>query len=463
MVAEDVAGSRLMLELTAKLRVGHAQRRDLIEAVTVAFPAAPRPAGDDATVCLWARGGRQAAVERLLAIDPAAYGRTRNHVDGAVTRLSPWLRHGVLSLAEVRDAALDRVDRPDEAASLVSELGWRDYWRRVQAALGGRVGVAVEPPARSGRRPIEEEMPADVVAGRTGMVCIDAFVTRLHAAGWLHNHERMWLAAWLVHARGVRWQAGADWMLSHLLDGDPASNHFSWQWVAGTFSAKPYIFNRENLETFTGVTHCRQCPVLGRCDLEGSYDELAARFFTADAPSRGPLRIRPAAAWPPWPGATVRKPLVWLTLDSASATSPAAAAFPDEPRLFVVDPEWLEEERPSLNRLVFLCECLADVPGVEIWLGDPRAVVPARAAAHGCDGVVLAETPCPRVRAAAAAIRQGHPPADHPDATALPVAVVPWPRFCDASRVTDLGRFSRYWSQVSRSALEPTRSSGAER
>jgi deoxyribodipyrimidine photo-lyase len=448
-----------MLDLTAQLGLrGQSSRRQLVAAVATAFPEAARPAGFEAAERLWARGGREAAVDRLLSIDPAAYGRTRNHVDGAVTKLSPWLRHGVLALAEVRDMALARVARVEEAASLVSELGWRDYWRRVQVALGGRLGAAVEPPARAGRLPPVDHVPEDVLAARTGMACIDAFVTRLHATGWLHNHERMWLASWLVHMRGVRWQAGADWMLSHLLDGDPASNHLSWQWVAGTFAAKPYIFNRENLETFTAAAHCRHCPVFGGCDMEGSYEDLTARLFTADAPPRGPLRIRPAAAGPAWPVATPRRPLVWLTLDSVAVTSPAVVAYPHAPRLFVVDPEWLATERPSLTRLVFLGECLADVPGVEIWFGDPRTVVPARAAAHGCDGAVVAETPCPRVRAAAAAIRNADPAADRPDAVALPVAVVPWPQFCDASRVTDLGRFSRYWSQVSRSALEPTRS-----
>ena len=34
-------------------------------------------------------------------------------------------------------------------------------------------------------------------------------------------------------------------MLRHLVDGDTASNNFSWQWVASTFSRKPYIFNLE--------------------------------------------------------------------------------------------------------------------------------------------------------------------------------------------------------------------------
>lgn len=28
-------------------------------------------------------------------------------------------------------------------------------------------------------------------------------------------------------------------------DGDLASNHLSWQWVAGTGSHKPYLFSRE--------------------------------------------------------------------------------------------------------------------------------------------------------------------------------------------------------------------------
>lgn len=390
-------------------------------------------------------GGRVAAVRHLEAIDPLAYGQTRNHVAGAVTRLSPWIRHGVLSLAEVRDAAVARVADPAQALKLVSELGWRDYWGQVYLAVGDAIHKDLESPAARWRRPRLDVVPDDVLEARTGMACIDAFVRRLHDTGWLHNHERMWLASWLVHIRGVHWQAGADWFLEHLLDGDPASNHLSWQWIAGTFSAKPYLFNRENLETFTSGIHCRVCPVLGHCDVEGSYDDLADRLFVdaSESAARPPLRIRPAAPPPPSPAPT--RPLVWLTLDSVSAASPAAVAFPDAPRLFVLDPAWLAAERPSLKRLVFLCECLADVPGVELLLGDPGTVVPGRAAALGCDGVAISETSCPRTRHAAATI-----------AATQHVATVLWPPFCDRSRVRDLGRFSRYWQQVSTSALRPT-------
>lgn len=426
---------------------------DLALRLAAAFPESDATPPAEATVTVTFRGGREAAVAALAAIDPIAYGRTRNHVGGHVTRLSPWIRHGVLSLAEVRDAALARVATPEQAEKLISELGWRDYWRQVHDAIGERLHENLEPPAAVPRRGAAQvdRMPPDVLEARTGMACVDDFVRRLQGTGWLHNHERMWLASWLVHVRGVRWQVGANWFLEHLLDGDPASNHLSWQWVAGTFAAKPYLFNRENLETYTAGLHCRTCRLFGSCDIEGTYEELSARLFApADAlPARGPLRIRPrdgatgAGGGEP---AAADQPLVWLTLDAASAVGPAVLLHPDAPRLFVIDARWLAEERPSLKRLVFLFECLADVPGLEIRVGDPAVIVPERARAAGCGRVVHAATPCTRVRRASGRI-----------AETLPVAAVPWPAFCDRSRVEDLGRFSRYWQKVSRSALQPTR------
>jgi deoxyribodipyrimidine photo-lyase len=101
----------------------------------------------------------------------------------------------------------------------------------------------------------------------------------MRSTGYLHNHGRLWLAAYMVHWRRINWQVGAVWFLEHLLDGDPASNNMSWQWVASTFSHKPYFFNRENLERYTEGVYCRQCPLYGHCDFEGSYEELEQKLF----------------------------------------------------------------------------------------------------------------------------------------------------------------------------------------
>jgi deoxyribodipyrimidine photo-lyase len=227
------------------------------------------------------RGGWAAAQERLAAIDPGAYGRSRNHLDGAVTALSPFIRHGVLTLAAVRDAVLGRITRRLEGEKLINELGWRDYWQRLWAQLGDGIWEDREPlktghPAAA----YAAELPADIAAGTTGLACMDAFADQLTSTGWLHNHARMWLAAYVVHWRRVRWQAGARWFLQHLLDGDPASNNLSWQWVASSFSHKPYIFNRANLERFSSGHYCNGCRLDSRgCPFEASYEQLDARLF----------------------------------------------------------------------------------------------------------------------------------------------------------------------------------------
>ena len=42
-----------------------------------------------------------AARARIAAVRPAAYARTRNALDGAVSGLSPYITHGIVSLADV--------------------------------------------------------------------------------------------------------------------------------------------------------------------------------------------------------------------------------------------------------------------------------------------------------------------------------------------------------------------------
>lgn len=258
------------------MRREFANRDELVAYLCECFPAAARR--DDhisETV-----GGRQAAQKALQKIDPARYAASRNFFTGAVTRLSPYIRYGVLSLAEIREYIMERVQRQDEATKIINELGWRDYWQRLYAKLGDDIWKDQEP-YKTGysAKDYHETLPDDILSGTTERFCIDSFSRNLRSTGYLHNHGRMWIAAYIVHWRRIRWQVGASWFLTHLLDGDPASNNMSWQWVASTFSHKPYFFNRENLERYTEGVYCRQCPLYGHCDFEGSYEELEHRLF----------------------------------------------------------------------------------------------------------------------------------------------------------------------------------------
>lgn len=191
---------------------------------------------------------RQAALARLAAVQPGEYARTRNALEGAVTRLSPYLTHGLLTLPEVF-AAVHARHPLDARHKFVFELGWRTYYRHVWAHLGTGIHASLHP----GLLPEDaylREVPADVATASTGIAAIDRAVTELYETGYVHNHARMWLASYLVHLRKVHWHSGAEWMLGHLLDGDLASNHLSWQWVAGTGSSKPYLFNATNVAKF---------------------------------------------------------------------------------------------------------------------------------------------------------------------------------------------------------------------
>ncbi len=223
----------------------------------------------------------------LKRVDAKRYARSRNHLNGAVTGLSPYIRHGVFSLAEVRDAMFKRIRSREEGQKLINELGWRDFWQRMWQELGDRINEDRED-FKTGHaaNSYSKDLPDDVREGRTGLACMDSFRDDLVNRGWLHNHARMWMAAWLVHWRKVHWKAGADWFLEHLLDGDPASNQLSWQWVASTFSHKPYFFNRDNLERYSDGRYCKSCASANRCPFDASYDELEQKLFVVQAPIR---------------------------------------------------------------------------------------------------------------------------------------------------------------------------------
>ena len=189
-----------------------------------------------------------AAQARIAAVRPAAYARTRNALGGAVSQLSPYITHGFVTLAEVLAGVAQRHEL-DLQHKFVYELGWRAYFRHVWQHRGDGILQSLHegllPEAAYAR-----ELPADIRQGCTGVPVVDEAVRTLYATGMLHNHARMWLASYVVHVRHVHWRAGADWLYGHLLDGDLASNHLSWQWVAGTGSSKPYLFNADNVARY---------------------------------------------------------------------------------------------------------------------------------------------------------------------------------------------------------------------
>jgi deoxyribodipyrimidine photo-lyase len=326
-----------------------------------------------------------AAMQRIGAIRPAAYARSRNHLGGAVTRLSPYLAHGIVSLTEVAAAVASR--HPLALGDkLVLELGWRAFFHHVARHRGDAILRSLH----AGPRPeadYQPTLPDDLRRARSGVPVIDQAVRQLYATGWLHNHARLWLASHAVHVRGVHWRAGADWMLAHLLDGDRASNHLSWQWVAGTGSHQPYLFNAENVARHCAGTHeawrshgsvidtsyaVLQRWARGETALPPSAP-LAAHLGTAEPTlwQQPPPGVPAPAALPealPHPaalaGRTVQLLHPWALAEPAG---PPGQADPAVLRLGVWPAEHFQRWPWSARRWQFVARRLADIAHITVW------------------------------------------------------------------------------------------------
>jgi len=206
---------------------------------------------------------RTAGLERLARFIPRAgadYARMRNHDLGAgqhahVSTLSPWIRHRLLTEAEVLEAVLARHSL-NAAEKFVQEVYWRTYWKgwlEQRPAVGemyqqGLRAALDQVQTQSGLR----SNWADACTGQTGIDAFDHWAQELVQTGYLHNHARMWFASIWIFTLRLPWELGADFFMRHLLDGDPASNTLSWRWVAGLQTkGKTYLARADNIETYT--------------------------------------------------------------------------------------------------------------------------------------------------------------------------------------------------------------------
>lgn len=184
---------------------------------------------------------KAALLEQVRQLDVRAYSNTRNQIRGTVSRLSPYITRGVLSLPEIRNTVLEHYSEED-AAKFVQELAWREYWQQVWFVRGDDIFSDL----RFTRDDwVHSELVGAIVRGDTGITAVDQAVEQLYEEGYVHNHARMWTAMMACNVAKAHWYNMSRWMYYHLLDGDLASNTLSWQWVAGTNAGKRYVAHQE--------------------------------------------------------------------------------------------------------------------------------------------------------------------------------------------------------------------------
>lgn len=168
--------------------------------------------------------------------DPSTFSSSLTEKGSRSTKLSPYLRWGILS-----------PQRAAGAGVRLRDLLWRD-WSHVSYALLGPLqrGDAVmdfmDNSCKSGLH-IPHVSETDLFnlwcVGNTGSELVDAGMRQLWKEGWMSRRMRLLAAACLVEGLGLDWRLGRDWFEHTLVDHDPAINEAMWQ-NAGLSGVDPF-------------------------------------------------------------------------------------------------------------------------------------------------------------------------------------------------------------------------------
>ncbi len=296
-------------------------------------------------------------INLLSQIDPLTYAHSRNYLNGAVTRLSPYISRGVISTRQVLDDLLQKGFVFEQLQQLVKELAWRDYFQRV---LQHKPTLFREAIRQEDRDFANHEIPLAMVAGKTGIEVIDRSVNDLYTSGYMHNHARMYVASLACNIARSHWRMPAQWMYYHLLDADVASNYCSWQWVAGVFSQKKYFANQENINRF------------GDTQQSGTFLD----FPYATLPSQPVPEILQETGLPDL--TTTLPGHLPLSIDAQKPTAiynfynldPLWRKEEDLNRVLLLEPSHFKTHPVSENTILFIQNLAKNIPGLQFFTGE---------------------------------------------------------------------------------------------
>lgn len=197
-------------------------------------------------------GGRSNAIKLLKKIATQNnYETVRNTLSKETSRLSPYIKFGVVGIREVY--------RHSPSEAFTKELFWRDFYIQIAYHFPHILEDDSKVPKTPATYNISKNFKNTKVrwifnnklynawcTGKTGIPIVDAAINQLLSTGYMHNRCRMITASVFTKLFHLDWRLGEIFFAKHLTDYDPCSNNGGWQWSAGTGAdAQPYfrIFN----------------------------------------------------------------------------------------------------------------------------------------------------------------------------------------------------------------------------
>ena len=291
--------------------------------------------------------------QALQEIHPQRYSKSRNFTDGAVTRLSPFISRGVVSTREVWNAILDQSEKWENIQTLTQQLVWREHFQHAIQLPDIASTLAPMQGATLG-------LPKAIINAQTGIHSIDAALRQLYETGYIHNHQRLYIAALMVHHGNVSWQDGARWMHYHLLDADYASNTLSWQWVAGIGRDKKYVVNQDNINHYTKTTQKGTF-------WDVPYDMLEKLEMPSFMKDRVSVQLNT-----PLPSTTLPtlQPDLPTLIYHTYHLHPNWHQGMNANRILILPPSFFEQWPMSEKGIAFIIKMAQSIEGIQLWEGE---------------------------------------------------------------------------------------------
>ena len=271
--------------------------------------------------------------------------------------MSPYISRGVISTKNVYDHLVSLGLPWQKTEKLIQELAWRDYWQQVWIAKGELIMSDLN----NQQIPVTNyEIPEAIVNANTGIEAIDNAIEKLYKTGYMHNHMRMYVASICTNIAKSHWLTPAKWMYSHLFDGDLASNHLSWQWVAGTNSKKKYYANQDNINKYF---HTSQKSTF----LDVNYEQFSSLKTPDTLSNTVPYDLETSLP-------KIKRPI--LHNDKTTLVynyynlDPSWHQEEDMQRVFLLETSFFKENPVSRNCIDFVFDLSENIEGIQVFVGE---------------------------------------------------------------------------------------------
>jgi deoxyribodipyrimidine photo-lyase len=296
-------------------------------------------------------------VEKIDAINPIKYAKTRNYIDGDVTYLSPYISRGVVSVKQILQQQIKKGYKFYEIEKFVQELCWREYWQRIWQEKG----KAIFTDLKQEQQPIKNyKIAKNIVDANCGIDAVNKGITELYETGYMHNHLRMYTASLCCNIAQNHWLLPAQWLYYHLLDGDLASNQLSWQWVAGTNSSKKYYCNQENINRYTNSNQKRSYlahdyDFIANMEIPEELEEATTLSLVTNLPTKKEINVDSS-----------KKTCIYNSYN----VDPAWHAKEDANRILLLEPSHFEQFPVAEKVIDFILKLGENINGLQIYVGE---------------------------------------------------------------------------------------------